>query len=116
MGLVGPASDRVKDYYEDQKRAYVAAHPDEESTSSAHKVMFRLREQLDEFVGDVGRLVRDLADRGRSGAETIADKAEDLADKAEDLAEKAADKAEDVADKVKDFTEGLVDRGEEGRS
>ena len=127
VGLVGLASDRVKDYYEDQTRAYVAAHPDEESTSSAHKVMFRLREQLDEFVGDVGRLVRDLADRGRSGAETIADKAEDLADKAEDLAEKAADKAEDlaekaadkaedVADKVKDFTEGLVDRGEEGRS
>ena len=74
VGLVGLASDRVKDYYEDQKRAYVAAHPDEESTSSAHKVMFRLREQLDVKIfvdtdADIRilrRIQRDTLERGRT--------------------------------------------------
>lgn len=118
IGLVGVASDRIKEYYEDQKQAYTAAHPDEAETSSAHKVMFRIREQLDEFVGDVSRLVRDLADRGRVGAERFPARAADVAEAAsgkvadtvQEAAAAASDKAADTAGKAAAAADEAADR------
>lgn len=95
VGLVGVLSDRVKEYYEEQKKRYADQHPEMEEEPNATHLFSQFGEQLDRFVGDVGRTFQDLVERGRAEA-----KADD-ADEGE-----AADPGEATeADAVEDKTE-----------
>lgn len=68
VGLVGMASDRVKEFYADQKRAYAEEHPDEANEPGAQQVLAQLRGHLERFVAEVGHGIADLAERGRAGS------------------------------------------------
>ena len=117
VGLVGLLSDRVKEYYEEQKRAYAAEHPDEEQPNAKH-LLSQFSGQLDRFVDDVGRTFRDLVERGRAGAKQasadLAEGAEDLADQADAAAHRAADDlgeaAHDVSDQVGEAAHDVSDQ------
>ena len=107
IGLVGLVSDRVKEFYADQKKHYADEHPDLEGEPEAKHVISRFGEQVDRFVGDIGTTIRDLADRGRASSKVAA---EDAADKAADLADKAAAKAADLADKADEGAHRAADK------
>ena len=134
IGLVGLVSDRVKEFYADQKKHYADEHPDLEGEPEAKHVISRFGEQVDRFVGDIGTTIRDLADRGRASskvaAEDAADKAADLADKADEGAHHAADKfgdsaqraadafgekAESASERVDDVVEDAADKADDPR-
>ncbi len=68
VGLVGLLSDRVKEYYEQQKKQYAQDHPDLEEEPNATHLLSQFGEQLDRFVGDIGRTFQDLVERGRAGS------------------------------------------------
>ncbi|NHB84615.1 hypothetical protein G7085_08325 [Tessaracoccus sp. HDW20] len=63
IGLVGVVSDRVKGYYEEQKKQYSTDHPDLTEEPTAKHLLSQLNDQLDSFVGDLGKVFRDLVDR-----------------------------------------------------
>ena len=113
IGAVGLVSDRVKEYYSDQLKQYAADHPDLAEEPNASHLLSRFSEQLEGFVGDVGKLFRDLVDRGRAGARTAADTAEeaagDMAAGAADLADEVAEAADRAAQDVGDAAEDLAD-------
>lgn len=126
VGLVGLLSDRVREYYEEQKKAYAAEHPDLEEEPNAKHLLSQFSDQLDRFVGDVGRTFRDLVERGRAGAkqaaDDVADGSADLADAADDAAHHAADDlgdaAHDLSERVEkaadDASSGIEDAGDQG--
>lgn len=93
IGLVGVVSDRVKGYYEEQKKQYSTDHPDLTEEPTAKHLLSQLNDQLDSFVGDLGKVFRDLVDRGRASGKAAADGAADTVD---DLADTASDLADDV--------------------
>lgn len=121
VGLVGLLSDRVKEYYEEQKKAYAVEHPDLEEEPNAKHLLSQFSDQLDRFVGDVGRTFRDLVERGRAGAmqaaEDVAEGSSDLADKADDAAHRAADDlgdaAHDLSGKVSEAADSAADHIED---
>ena len=97
IGLVGVVSDRLKEFYSEQKQQYLVDHPDFDGEPEAKHVASRFGEQVDKLVEDIGRTIRDLAERGRASSKVAAD---DAAQKAAQFADQAAAKASDLADKA----------------
>lgn len=63
-GFAGLVGDKAKAFYDEQKKQYVEAHPDEDKTKS-NSFLDQLSEQLNRFADDLSRGYRDMADRGR---------------------------------------------------
>lgn len=68
VGLVSLVSDKAKEFYEEQRRQYVAAHPEAADAPGADTFLAQLRGHVDRLVEDLGRGFRDLADRGRAAS------------------------------------------------
>lgn len=68
VGLVSLVSDKAKQFYEEQRRQYVVAHPEAEQAPGAQSFLAQLREHVDRLVDDLGQGFRDLAERGRNTA------------------------------------------------
>lgn len=123
IGLVGLVSDRVKEFYADQKRQYSEAHPEFEGDPEAREVLSRFGEQVDRFIGEVGDTFRSLAERGRATSQSAAEATNQMAEEAEaaathlaESAQRAAaefvDEAGDATDRVTEEVESQVDRDE----
>lgn len=116
VGLVGLVSDRVKEYYADQKLQYVKDHPEFEGEPEAKEVLARFGEQVDRFVGEVGDTIRSLAERGRATSQSAAEATNQMAEEAEaaatHLAAEFVDEAGDATDRVAEEVESQVDRDE----
>ena len=107
IGLVGVVSDRLKEFYSEQKKQYLVDHPDFDGEPEAKHVASRFGEQVDKLVEDIGRTIRDLAERGRASSKVAAD---DAAQKAAQFADQAASKASDLADKAGDAAQRAADK------
>lgn len=68
IGLVDLVSDRVKEFYADQKRQYSQSHPEFDGPPEAREVLSNFGEQVDRFIGEVGDTFRSLAERGRASS------------------------------------------------
>lgn len=75
VGLVDLVSSKARNFYEDQKRQYASAHPDEdEKTTSGF--LTQLGSQLDKLVDDIASSFKDLAERGRKAGQSVEPEAE----------------------------------------
>ena len=99
VGLVDLVSSKAREFYDDQKKQYATAHPDEDAQTTSG-FLTQLGSQLDKLVADIAGGFRDLADRGRSAGRDSAPAAEVTKDaEPERQAEAAApEAATDVAD------------------
>ncbi|MGO1385280.1 MAG: hypothetical protein ACTHWA_04055 [Arachnia sp.] len=63
-GFAGMVGDKARAFYDEQKKQYTDAHPDEDGPS-AKAFLDQLSEQLNRFADDLSRGYRDMAERGR---------------------------------------------------
>ncbi len=63
-GFAGLVGEKAKTFYDEQKKQYTDAHPEEDG-SKANSFLDQLSEQLNRFADDLTRGYRDLAERGR---------------------------------------------------
>lgn len=63
-GFAGMVGEKARAFYDEQKKQYTDAHPDEDGPS-AKAFLDQLSEQLNRFADDLSRGYRDLAERGR---------------------------------------------------
>lgn len=67
-GVAGFVSEKARSFYDEQKKQYKNAHPDEDG-QSAKAFLDQLSEQLNRFADDLSRGFKDLADKGREVAQ-----------------------------------------------
>ena len=67
VGLVDLVSSKAREFYDDQKKQYATAHPDEDAQTTSG-FLTQLGSQLDKLVADIAGGFRDLADRGAQRA------------------------------------------------
>ena len=63
-GFAGLVGDKAKTFFDEQKKQYADAHPEEDGTK-ANSFLDQLSEQLNRFADDMSRGYRDMAERGR---------------------------------------------------
>lgn len=63
-GFAGLVGEKAKAFYDEQKKQYVDAHPDEDGAKS-DSFLDQLSEQLNRFAEDLTRGYREMAERGR---------------------------------------------------
>lgn len=63
-GFAGLVGEKARAFYDEQKKQYADAHPDEDAPS-AKAFLDQLSEQLNRFADDLSRGYRDMAERGR---------------------------------------------------
>ncbi len=63
-GFAGLVGEKAKAFYDEQKKQYADAHPDED-TPGARAFLQQLSDQLNRFTEELTRGYRDLAERGR---------------------------------------------------
>lgn len=64
-GFAGLVGEKAKAFYDEQKKQYTDAHPDEDAPS-AKAFLDQLSEQLNRFADDLSRSYREMAERGRN--------------------------------------------------
>lgn len=67
-GVAGFVSEKARSFYDEQKKQYKDAHPDEDGPS-AKAFLDQLSEQLNRFADDLSRGFRDMAEKGRDAAQ-----------------------------------------------
>lgn len=67
-GVAGRISERAKAFYEEQARQYAQAHP-EENPEQGKAFLGQMSAKLNQFVDDVAKLFKDLAEEGRTNAQ-----------------------------------------------
>lgn len=63
-GFAGLVGEKAKAFYDEQKKQYADAHPDEDAPK-AKAFLDQLSEQLNRFAEDLSRGYREMAERGR---------------------------------------------------
>ena len=63
-GFAGLVGDKAKAFYDEQKKQYEEAHPEEDGAKT-NSFLDQLSEQLNRFADDLTRGYRDMAERGR---------------------------------------------------
>ncbi len=63
-GFAGLVGEKARAFYDEQKKQYADAHPDEDAPS-AKAFLDQLSEQLNRFAEDLSRGYKDMAERGR---------------------------------------------------
>ncbi len=63
-GFAGLVGEKAKDFYDEQKKQYTDAHPDEDGPS-AKAFLDQLSEQLNRFADDLSRGYKEMVERGR---------------------------------------------------
>lgn len=63
-GFAGLVGEKAKAFYDEQKKQYVDAHPDEDGAKS-DSFLDQLSEQLNRFAEDLTRGYREMAEKGR---------------------------------------------------
>ena len=102
VGVVGLVADKAREFYEEQRKQYVAAHPEAEDKEGAQGFLAQLRFQLDKLVDDVSRGFRDMAERGRASTKDGDGKIASLLDRATVKADEAADDVSQAAHSAAD--------------
>lgn len=67
-GVAGFVSEKARSFYDEQKKQYNEAHPDEDGPS-AKAFLDQLSEQLNRFADDLSRGFKDMAEKGREAAQ-----------------------------------------------
>ncbi|WGT46900.1 hypothetical protein [Tessaracoccus lacteus] len=97
VGLVDLVSSKAREFYDDQKKQYATAHPDEDAQTTSG-FLTQLGSQLDKLVADIAGGFRDLADRGRSAGRDSAPAPEVTKGAEAPAAESEAPEASEAAD------------------
>lgn len=63
-GFAGLVGEKAKAFYEEQKKQYIQAHPDEDG-SSAKAFLDQLSDQLTRLADDLSRGYKEMAEKGR---------------------------------------------------
>ncbi|WP_147453989.1 hypothetical protein [Tessaracoccus antarcticus] len=63
-GFAGLVGEKAKAFYDEQRKQYVDAHPEEDG-AKANSFLDQLSDQLSRFAEDLSRGYRDLAEKGR---------------------------------------------------
>ena len=63
-GFAGLVGEKAKAFYDEQRKQYVDAHPEEDG-AKANSFLDQLSDQLSRFAEDLTRGYRDLAEKGR---------------------------------------------------
>lgn len=63
-GIAGFVGEKARSFYDEQKKQYTTAHPDEDGPS-AKAFLDQLSEQLNRFADELSRGFKDLAEKGR---------------------------------------------------
>ncbi len=64
-GFAGLVGEKAKSFYDEQKKQYVQAHPDEDAPS-AKAFLDQLSDQLSRLADDLSRGYREMAEKGRA--------------------------------------------------
>lgn len=125
-GFAGLVGDKAKAFYDEQKKQYEEAHPEEDGAKT-NSFLDQLSEQLNRFADDLTRGYRDMAERGREvvkgstakrgqadgTAEADASPVNDGESAMADSPTFSSDLSEDVSEKAPDNDDVLPDPGKQ---
>ncbi len=126
-GFAGLVGEKAKAFYEEQRKQYADAHP-EEDAPKAKAFLDQLSEQLNKFAEDLTRSYKDMAERGRDVVQGTASKAkreqadgteadsassssanDDGSSGGDDSAPLSGDLADDLSEKTRGDNDPLID-------
>ena len=64
-GFAGLVGEKAKAFYEEQRKQYAQAHPEDEDDQKSNAFLDQLSEQLNRLADDLSRGYKDMAARGR---------------------------------------------------
>ena len=109
-GFAGLVGEKAKAFYDEQRKQYTEAHPDEDAPK-AKAFLDQLSEQLNRFAEDLSRGYKEMAERGRDVVQRS-----NQARGAQDDKGAANDGETPVADDAPAFSSDLSDDVVEGRA
>lgn len=76
-GFAGFLGDKAREFYDEQRKQYVEAHPESEDDPEAKQFLNQIRDRFNSFFEDLSKGYKDMADRGsqyfKSGATEAGD-------------------------------------------